>query len=414
MRIVAPTTLDELAPYADDWDRLSDGMPFRSWTWLWHWWQHYGPQNNAERLRTRLAVLCVFDDSDSLMGVAPWYLDSSASRGRVLRPLGSGEVCSDYQGVLCHRDVEETVVEALAEYLMDGSPQVLGWDRLELGGVDAEDRTVTRLAECLSDLGATVHRRPGVNCWRLDLPADWNTYVASLGKNMRRDVRRLEREVLDADRAALHAVMRLDELPRAMDILVELHQRRRTMLGDAGCFASARFLGFYRRVVPELLRRGQVQFYWLELDGKPVAAEYQLVGNGTLYAYQAGVDCELMECQPGKLINLAILRRAIEHGYLAFDFLRGDEPYKARFGARPRPTVEYRIVPRRLMAQFRHNLWLAGRKVKEWVRNGTRDERRGVERRGLGTSVPSELAKNSSSSIPQSNSHQPISNTSNP
>ena len=99
-----------------------------------------------------------------------------------------------------------------------------------------------------------------------------------------------------------------------MDILVDLHQRRRQMLGEQGCFASARFLGFYRDVVPELFRRGQVQLYWLELDGQPVAAEYHLVGDGMLYVYQAGVDPESMEHQPGKLINLMILRQAIGRG----------------------------------------------------------------------------------------------------
>ena len=113
--------------------------------------------------------------------------------------------------------------------------------------------------------------------------------------------------------------------------------------------------------MPDLLRHGQLQFYWLELDGQPVAAEYQLVGNGVLYAYQAGVDPAAMEHQPGNLINLAILRQAIDGGYRAFDFLRGDEPYKARFGAQPRPSVEFRVAPHRPVAQLRHNLWLAGR-----------------------------------------------------
>jgi CelD/BcsL family acetyltransferase involved in cellulose biosynthesis len=378
MRIFAPTTFDELAPYADDWDRLAAGVPLRSWTWLRNWWRHYGPRNDAEALRTRLAVLCVIDDANSLMGVAPWYLDCSAHRGRVLRPLGSGEVCSDYLGVLCHPAVEEPVVEALADYLatdaIGDNPDAMRWDLLEMDGVDAEDSAVAKLVQCLAGLGATVHRRPGVNCWRLDLPSDWESYVASLGKNLRRDVRRLERELLNTDRVTLHSASRLDELPHAMNILVELHQRRRAMLSEKGCFASERFLGFYSDVVPDLLRCGQVQFFWLELDGKPVAAEYQLVGNGTLYAYQAGVDPESMQHQPGKLINLAILRRAIECGYLAFDFLRGDEPYKARFGALPRPMVEYRVVPPRPVAQLRHGLWLAGSNVKQWVKRATRVE----------------------------------------
>jgi CelD/BcsL family acetyltransferase involved in cellulose biosynthesis len=377
MRIVDFTSLDELAPYADDWERLTSGVPFRSWTWLSHWWRHYGPENDTDALRTRLAVLGVFDDTGLLIGVAPWYLESSAVHGRVLRPLGSGEVCSDYVSVLCYPAAEAVVVEALAEYLVENAlsddPAGLHWDLLELDGVDAEDPTVADLVNSLSASGCTVHRRPGMNCWQLELPVDWDSYVASLGKNMRRDVRRLERELLHTDRVTLHSIARLDELPEAMNILVELHQRRRQMLGEEGCFASARFLGFYRDVVPELLLRGQVQFYWLELDGRPVAAEFQLVGNGMLYFYQAGVDPAAMEHQPGKLINVAILRQAIERGYRGFDFLRGDEPYKARFGARPRPSVEFRVIPRRAVAQLRHNLWLAGDNLKQWVKRGIRD-----------------------------------------
>ena len=197
----ASPTSDELAPYADDWERLAGGVPFRSWTWLGHWWRHYGPQNEADALRTRLAVLGVFDDAKSLMGVAPWYLECSAMHGRVLRPLGSGEVCSDYLSLLCHPATEEAVVEALADYLVENAlrddPDAFRWDLLELDGVDAEDRTVADLVNSLAVSGCTVHRRPGVNCWRLELPTDWDSYVASLGRNLRRDLRRLERELLE-------------------------------------------------------------------------------------------------------------------------------------------------------------------------------------------------------------------------
>jgi len=366
--------LAELAPYADDWERLAAGVPFRSWTWLSHWWRHYGPQNAAEKVTTRLATLCVFDDVDALVAIAPWYLDCSAMRGRVLRPLGSGEVCSDYLSVLCQPAREEAVVAALADYLvenaLDDGPDALRWDLLKLDGVDSEDRTMSTLVDCLDASGCSVYGRSNSNCWRLELPTDWESYFASLGKHLRRDQRRLERELLSANRATLRMATRLDELPQAMDILVDLHQRRRKMLGEKGCFASARFLGFYRDVVPELLRRGRVQLYWLEIDGKPVAAEYHLVGDGMLYVYQAGIDPDWLEQKPGNLINLMILRQAIERGYRAYDFLRGDEPYKARFGAQPRPSMEFRVVPPRATAQLRHNLWRAGSSVKQWVKRG--------------------------------------------
>ena len=366
MHITRFTTFDALTPYADDWERLAVGMPFRSWTWLSHWWRYYGPGN-------RLAVLGVFDDADLLIGIAPWYLTCSPLHGRVLRMLGSGEVCSDYLSVLCHPAAEAAIAEALADYLVgavDDGPEGLRWDLLELNGVDAEDRPVTHLVNALADSGCTVHSRPGLNCWRLELPVDWDTYVATLGKTMRRDLRRLERDLLNTNRAVFHSVTKLDELPQAMAILIELHQRRWSLLGEKGCFESVRFLGFYNDVVPELFRRGQTHIHWLELDGRPVAAEYQLAGNGAVYAYQAGMDPASSEQQPGKLINLTILRQAIEQGYRAFDFLRGDEPYKSRFGARPRPSVQLRVVPRRAVARMRHNLWLTSHNVKQWMKRG--------------------------------------------
>ena len=88
MQVFCLCELSELAPYADDWDRLSAGVPFRSWAWLSAWWRHYGPDSGGNARRARLFVLCVFDRSDRLLGLAPWYLDCCGPQGRVLR-LGS-------------------------------------------------------------------------------------------------------------------------------------------------------------------------------------------------------------------------------------------------------------------------------------------------------------------------------------
>ena len=376
MHIRRFTTLDELAPFADDWERLAAGVPFRGWTWLSHWWRHYGPQTAADARRSELAVLGVFDDAGALRGIAPWHLEISAMRGRVLRPLGCGEVCSEYVSVLCDPPVEKEVVKALAGYLLDNArhrhPDALRWDLLDLDTVEAADAAVTALVGDLSASGCTVHRRPGMTCWRIELPGDWEQYVASLGRNLRRGLRRLERNVFDAGRAVLRSPTGLDELAQAMDVLVELHQQRWTTLGEPGCFASPRFLAFYHDVVPAMQRLGQLQFHWLELDGKAVAAKYGLIGDGVMYAYQGGVDPAAIEFEPGKLILSAVLQEAIGLGYRAFDLLRGDEPYKAAFGAQPRPTIDFRVVPRRAGAQCRHQLWSARYRAKQWLKRKLR------------------------------------------
>ena len=394
MHIHLLKSLDELAPHAESWDRLAAEVPFRSWTWLSHWWQCHGitgdcPDFHAVKMglsplrksirksnpTSQLAVVTVFDKADALVGLAPWYLDYSVASGRVLRMLGTGEVCSDYLSLLCQRGMEEAVIESVADFLLDAPADYLHdglhWDLILLDGVDFEDHAVNRLAAHLSGHGCTVHRRRGLSCWRLTLPAAWEEYLQTLSRSFRRQIRRLEDDYFKTGRAILHSIERVDDLPWAIDLLIDMHQRRRQSLGDAGSFASPRFTAFIRGVLPELMRQGRLQFHWLELDGRPAALEYHLAGGGVLYAYQAGVDPEAMEFQPGKLLNLAIIRRAIEQGYRVFDFLRGDEPYKAHFRAAPRPSLELRIVPNRASARLRHNLWLAGRRVKQWMKMGT-------------------------------------------
>jgi CelD/BcsL family acetyltransferase involved in cellulose biosynthesis len=191
-----------------------------------------------------------------------------------------------------------------------------------------------------------------------------------LSKKRRCRLRHDMREYFDSGRAVLRWVEHARELPSAMELLVDLHQRRRRALGQPGCFASPRFAAFYHEVAPALFRAGQAQFYGLELDGKPAAAEFLLVGDGVLYVYQGGVDPEALDHKPGYLLCFAIVQRAIAQGYRALDFLRGDEPYKSHLRAEPRPSLTWRVVPDRTAAQMRHHLWLAGNNVKQWIKRG--------------------------------------------
>jgi len=375
MQVICSTSFDELTPYIDDWERLAGKVPFRSWTWLQQWQRHYGPGDSQRNNASQLMIFCVFDGKE-LVGVAPWYLEKSTLGGRVLRQLGTAEVCSDYLGILCRADKSEAVIAALAEHLMQASTtgeSYRRWDFLLLEGVDAEDAATIALTERLAEAGCLVHRRPAFNCWRLNLPPDWDGYCYKLlNRKRRHEIRSLERKWLESGKAVLHTVERVDELTTAFELLIELHQRRRRMLGEKGCFASPRFRAFFCDVMPELFRQGRLHLYWLEVYGKVAAAECDLIGGDTLYAYQVGMEPELLFAQPGKVLNIAILRRAIESGYRVMDFLRGDEIYKARFGATPRPAFEFRIAYPRALAKFRHHCWSMGSDLKRWAKQHLR------------------------------------------
>jgi CelD/BcsL family acetyltransferase involved in cellulose biosynthesis len=65
----------------------------------------------------------------------------------------------------------------------------------------------------------------------------------------------------------------------------------------------------------------------------------------TFAAYQSGWDPRFARHSMGNVLVLHALERAADEGAHTFDFLRGNEPYKYRFGARDRCDRTW-LVPR--------------------------------------------------------------------
>jgi hypothetical protein len=165
MQVYCLTGLDELSPYAEDWDRLAADMLPRGWDRLSNWWRDHESEPSADEGGSQLMVLCVFDPLDNLLGIAPWYVTRSATQGWTLRSLGSGEGDTAEPGILCRPGSEGPVTEALGDYLTIPSelysPDRLRWDLLELTADADEETVVGRLARSLADRGASVYSRPG-------------------------------------------------------------------------------------------------------------------------------------------------------------------------------------------------------------------------------------------------------------
>ena len=374
------TTWDELSALGDQWNALAGGIPFRSWDWLGTWWKHYGAAGRRQVDRAapptperQLYVIAIFEDcygltsayDRRLVGVAPWYLDRTIVKGNILRWLGSGEVCTDHLSLVCepkHRDqVAAAVTETLTTVCDD-------WDRLDLSAVDADDQAIAAFIKKLEGRDCLVSRQPADSCWILELPASWDDYLSGISKSHRKQLRQLERRVLESDRVRWHRAEQGEEFETAWSVLIDLHQRRRKSLGEPGCFASRTFHDFHREVAERMRARGQLRMSWLELDGVAAAAEYHIADKSTTYAYQGGVDPTRLEEEPGRLSTILCLRSAIEEGHRQLDFLRGDEPYKAHWRAAPLQTYDYRIVPNRRLARLRGRVLSLTGAVTDWMR----------------------------------------------
>jgi CelD/BcsL family acetyltransferase involved in cellulose biosynthesis len=365
------TTDAELASLKTRWNELADGEPMRSWTWLATWWKHYGASTGNEEPITgrELRVVGVFDGEDvdtrRLIGIAPWYLDRTIVKGNVLRLLGSGEVCTEHQSLVCDPSDTTRVAAAVADYLTVDDD---AWDRLDLSAIDVGDLGFDQLAEELERRDCMISRYRGCNTWIADLPKSWEEYEKALSPNNRRQLRRVHKRLIQSGRAEWHIATCAGDFEPVWQTFVDLHQRRRRFLGEPGCFASRPFHDFHHEIALAMLSAGQLRMSWVDVDGAPVAAEYHFVGRQTNYSYQSGVDPDRMQISPGHLANLFSVRRAIDEGRAHFDFLRGDEPYKTFWLATARPTYNCVMVPNRRLAKLRGRLTHAATTFKGWVK----------------------------------------------
>jgi CelD/BcsL family acetyltransferase involved in cellulose biosynthesis len=301
-------------------------------------------------------------DGDCLVGLAPWYVERTAVGGNVVRTLASGEVCSEYLTVLTAAGQEQAVAAALAEHLCETART--HWDRLDFEATVVADPNIGALIDELVVRGADDEWRPGVNCWRIELPPTWDEYLGMLSKSHRKQLRRLSERSLDTERARWHTTRYADDFDRDWAHFIDLHQRRRRSLGQTGCFRDPTFAAFHADAAKLLLRQGRLRLHRLELDGRPVAAEYHLVGNQTVYAYQSGIDPAVLDEEPGRLAAIAVIRNAIAEGLTSYDLLRGDEPYKAHWRAAATPTENISLAAPRLSSRLRFALRRRAREVR--------------------------------------------------
>jgi CelD/BcsL family acetyltransferase involved in cellulose biosynthesis len=82
-----------------------------------------------------------------------------------------------------------------------------------------------------------------------------------------------------------------------------------------------------------MAEQGWLLLAFLEVNGEKAAAYLNFDYGNRLWVYNSAIDPRFNALSPGWVLLGHLLKWAIEHKRQAFDFLRGDEDYKFRFGA---------------------------------------------------------------------------------
>lgn len=340
LRVELLTNAEDLQALEGPWrDLLADSAAdclFLTWEWLFTWWRHFG---NGRQL-----AVYAGRTGDRLDVLAPLIArERQPLRGRpflTFEPFGTGSVGSDYLDVIVRRGCERDALDALANRLRED--RVL----LSFPRVRAEGTAAHELGGRLQHDGWHVQSVNGTVCPYITLAAHtWESYVDSLGREHRANVRRRLRKLQDAFDVRLERAF--DDATRrdALQILVDLHTRRWDARGGSTAFHLPALVGFHEDFSRLALERGWLRLYVLRLDGEPAAAIYGLRYGSTFLFYQSGFDPRFAQHAVGLALMGLVIREAIAEGAAEFDMLHGDEPYKFLWAARQRGLHHLELYP---------------------------------------------------------------------
>ena len=324
------TSFDSLASSA--WNELLTGSvtdaPFLRHEYLATWWATFG---GGEWSGVRLALVSATENGQ-LIGVAPLFLKDTT-----LMLLGSVEI-SDYLDLIVHLEHLQPFVAGLLDWLTSAYPEP--WSLLDWYNLPAQSPTLAVLQTESAQRGWTCTDEIYQPTPTILLPGDFDLYLESIDKKQRHEVRRKMRRAEESGRGVRWYIVedsaKLDAEMDAFIALMAHDPQKETFLTPAmrtqlKASAQAAFDG------------GYLQLAFLEVDGEKACAYLNFDYANRIWVYNSGLDRKFMDISPGWVLLGHLLQWANEHKRSEFDFMRGNEDYKYRFGAIDRHVLRVQV-----------------------------------------------------------------------
>ncbi|MCC6261609.1 MAG: GNAT family N-acetyltransferase [Anaerolineales bacterium] len=301
-------------------ESISDS-PFMRYEYQTAWWQQRG---GGEWQNAQL-VLISASAGEKLIGIAPLFIAEYEGQRAILLN-GSIEI-SDYLDVIVRPADHAQFISGLLDFLASNLTD--NWSALDWYNLPDSSPTLAALKAESAKRKWTHHEEMYRPTPRIPLNRTFDEYLATIDKKQRHEIRRKARRAEESGRGVRWYISEMQDPEAEIDAFIKL------MEGDEN---KAKFLTEPMRAQMKAAIRAAHQGGWLwlaflEVDGQRAAAALNFDYNNKLWGYNAGVNRAFMELSPGWVLLGYILQWCCDNRRSEFDFMRGDEEYKYRFGA---------------------------------------------------------------------------------
>ena len=323
---------------AVEWNDLlehsASHVPFLRFEYINTWWNTLG---GGEWDHGELMVVTARSADGNLAGIAPLFYTHNLEGKPALMLLGSIEI-SDYLDVICSPENLDAFLSALLERLAE--TDVPAWQVLDFYNILENSPTLPSLKNAAERLGLGFTQERLQHCPYIPLPDDWETYLSGIDKKQRHEIRRKIRRVESAEVPLRWYIVEdaanLDDEIEAFIELMGQDVEKQAFLTDV-------MRTQMRNAVRAAFYEGWLQLSFLEVGGEKAAGYLNFDYCNHIWVYNSGIDFKFGAYSPGWVLLGYLIQWAIENKKQAFDFMRGDEEYKYRFGAVDRSVMRAQV-----------------------------------------------------------------------
>ena len=307
--------------------------PFSRHEYLSEWWKTLG---GGEWTPAEL-VLISATENDQLIGLAPLFIADYDGQ-RALMLLGSIEI-SDYLDLIVRQADLPRFVSGLFDFVLSSFQD--RWSAIDWYNIPDDSPTLAALKTEAEKRSWNHHEEIYRPTPRIPLNGSFEEYLARIDKKQRHEIRRKMRRAAESDQNVRFTIVNGTE-----DIDAEINAFLDLMLHDPG---KAEFLHpAMREQMTVTIQNAHAQGYlwlaFLEIGGVKTAASLNFDYKNKLWGYNSGVSSDHRELSPGWVLLAHTIQWCCENGRYEFDFMRGDEEYKYRFGGVNKYVMRMKII----------------------------------------------------------------------
>ena len=340
MHLQAIRSLTEMETLAGEWNDLlhhsASDVPFLRFEYLKTWFSTLG---GGEWPSGELYVVTGRDPQKNLAGIAPLFFTTNRDGEPALMLLGSIEI-SDYLDVIARGADLEAFIEALFDHLSASQTPI--WKALDWWNLLDTSATLPVLKAAAAKRGWSYTQETLQHCPYIPLPGDWEQYLAEqVDKKQRHEIRRKMRRAESYVEPVRWYIVQdettLDgEIEAFLDLMAHDPNKKR--------FLTDAMRQQMRLAAKSAWQAGYLQLAFLEAGGQKTAGYINFDYGNHIWVYNSALNFSYLELSPGWVLLGYLLQWANENQRLVFDFLRGDEDYKYRFGGIDRHVVRVKIT----------------------------------------------------------------------